>query len=840
MPEATTAARLSASTTASPAFQALFLASPRPLWIYDLQTLRFLAVNQAAIEHYGYSREEFLAMTIKDIRPAEDIPRLLENIQRQRSSSSPLDRAGLWRHRTRDGRLLHVEICSHLLEFDGHAAELVSVQDMSELLSAERALARNEHLLQLLFDQTPVAMAMFDREMRYLQANQCWLTDYGLQGQVLTGRSHYEVFPEIGEGWKAVHQRALAGTPQTCEEDCFIRQDGRQQWLRWGVWPWQDEDGQVGGLVIFTEDISARKRSELQLRQASSVLDAMRDGVMVTDAANRILSVNRAYSQITGYSQAESVGNTPQVLHSGHHDRLFYQQLWQQVDEQGHWVGEIWNRRKNGEVYPQILSISQICDEHGLTCNYVGVFTDISQLRLSEARLQHLTHHDPLTGLPNRQQALSRLACAIERQPAGSTAQQPIAALMLDIDRFKNLNDSLGHTTGDQLLAAVARRLHQHARHGDILARMDGDAFLLILEDPGGPASVLTLAETLLETLAQPFELEGQPRLHLTASLGIALYPDDGLLAGELLQHAELAMFRAKQLGRNTCCFHTDSLSRDICEQFSLEVRLRQALQDGEFVLFYQPLLEEPSGEVTGFEALVRWAPPGTPMVPPARFIPLAEESGLILPLGEWVLEQACRQGRAWLDAGQPPRIIAVNISARQFMQPMFVASVQNILNRTGLPPQLLELELTESMLMEQVEQAIHTMQRLKALGVQLAIDDFGTGYSSLAYLKRFPIDKLKVDQSFVRGIAEDSSDREITTAVIAIARALGLKVLAEGVEDCVQMRILQELGCQYYQGYLFCRPAPAAQLEEWLARRAGGASLFGALPDPCSGQLDS
>ncbi len=570
----------------------------------------------------------------------------------------------------------------------------------------------------------------------------------------------------------------------------------------------------VGEFARFAALAVQKLRAAEALKQAAAVFESTRDGVLITDLAPRIVAVNRAYTEITGFSAEEVVGRNPAVLRSGRHDESFYQAMWAQLLETGSWQGEVWNRRKTGELYPQWLSISTVPDEHGLPRHYVGVFTDISQLRQSEEQLQHLAHHDPLTGLPNRLLAQSRLQHAIERSERHGFQ---VAAVYLDLDRFKNVNDSLGHPVGDELLVLLAQRLRGRLREEDTLARLGGDEFLLVLESINAPRQASTVAQALIDALAQPFTLSGGQEIFIGMSVGISLCPGDASSVTELIQHADLAMYQAKRSGRNTFRFHTDALSVAASERLEMETRLRRALSAGEFVLHYQPLIDARNGSPAGVEALVRWQPPGEPLVPPGRFIPIAEETGLIVPLGEWVLRTACAQAQAWLQAGLPPRVMAVNLSVRQFHCGDLVAVVRQVLVDTGLPAHLLELELTESMFLEHAEQAIATLHALKALGVRLAIDDFGTGYSSLAYLKRFPIDKLKIDQSFVRGLADDANDREIAATIIAMARVFKLEVLAEGVETAQQIEFLRGHGCDFYQGFYFHRPAPLGQIEPWL-----------------------
>jgi diguanylate cyclase (GGDEF)-like protein/PAS domain S-box-containing protein len=567
------------------------------------------------------------------------------------------------------------------------------------------------------------------------------------------------------------------------------------------------EFARIAGIAV------ARVRADTSVRQAAAVFENTREGVVITDLTPRILTVNRAYTRITGYQEAEVLGRNPSLIKSGRQDETFYQAMWASLREVGHWQGEIWNRRKNGELYPQLLTINTVYDGEGLPSHYVGVMTDISQLKQSEARLEHLAHYDPLTDLPNRLLLQSRLEHALER---AERDRQQVAVLYLDLDRFKNINDSLGHPVGDELLAALARRLRQRLREDDTLGRLGGDEFLVVLENLERPQFAAGVAQTLIQLLEQPFALPSGHEVYVGASIGISLYPDDGDTVTELIKYADVAMYQAKEQGRNTSRFYTPTLTLAANERLELEARLRRALTNGEFVLHYQPQVDTGSGAVIGCEALVRWNSPEEGMISPARFIPLAEETGLIVPLGTWVLRTACIQAKAWLDAGRPLRM-AVNLSGRQLQQRDVVQVVAAILEETGLPAEHLKLELTESMIMGQGEQAAELLHALKALGPRLSIDDFGTGYSSLAYLKRFPIDELKIDQSFVRDIPHDPSDMEIAAAIIALARNLNLKVMAEGVETVEQLDFLTRQGCHAYQGYLFSRPIPAEAFERLL-----------------------
>lgn len=550
------------------------------------------------------------------------------------------------------------------------------------------------------------------------------------------------------------------------------------------------------------------------LRQSAAVFESTRDGVIITDLVPRIVAINRAYTEITGYNKDEVLGKNPNILKSGVHDANFHQSLWDSLKESGYWQGEIWNRRKNGEIYAQWLSISTVLNELGQAQYYVGVFTDISQIKQSEARLEYLAHYDPLTQLPNRLLAQSRLEQAIERAERHNFR---IAVLYIDLDRFKTVNDSLGHPIGDELLIALSQRLSTRLRHDDFLARLGGDEFLLVMEFVPLPEGAATLAASLIDMLTTPFKLPSEHEVFVSISIGISLYPDDAKTVTQLIQYADLAMYQAKQLGCNTYQFHTQALTIAASERLALETNLRHALERGEFVLHYQPFINALTGCIIGVEALVRWQPHGRELVYPDKFISIAEETGLIVPLGEWVLRTACAQAYAWNQNGLPPILVAVNLSGRQFQSGKMVSLVRDILKETGLPAQQLELELTESIVMDQAEQSIKILDDLKTLGIRLAIDDFGTGYSSLAYLTRFPIDKLKIDRSFVSGITNKTNAYEIVSTIIAMANSLQLDVVAEGLETQEQLEFIISQGCTQYQGYLFSKPLTKEKAEQLL-----------------------
>jgi diguanylate cyclase (GGDEF)-like protein/PAS domain S-box-containing protein len=567
--------------------------------------------------------------------------------------------------------------------------------------------------------------------------------------------------------------------------------------------------------VIGVRDITERKASEKHLRQAAAIFENTREGVMLTDVNMRILRVNPAFTNITSYTEAEVLGNTPAMLHSGRHDNQFYAAMWASIKETGHWQGEIWNRRKDGEIYPELLSISTIQNPTGEVINYVGVFTDISKLKASESRLEFLAHHDPLTGLPNRLLLLSRLQHAIETSQRGGKL---LALLMIDLDRFKDVNDSFGHLAGDELLQQVAERITSRLRDIDTVSRLGGDEFTVLLEDIAQPEDAARIANVIIAALGEPWCLANGAEVRIGASVGISLFPQHGNKAEELLQQADTALYQAKDEGRGRFKYFSEDLTHAARERINLEVRLRRAIDQGELRVFYQPQVDIVSGHIVGAEALVRWQDPVEGLIPPLRFIPVAEETGLINAIGNWVLKETCRQGKRWIDAGLPQLTLAVNLSPHQFLHSNIDEIVATVLAETGFPATHLELELTEGALMERETEAIQILNRLRVQGVRLAIDDFGTGYSSLAYLKLFPLNVLKIDKSFIDDIPHHRDDMEITATIIAMAHTLRLKVLAEGVETKAQLEFLQAQGCDLYQGYL-TSPAVTAEAFEKLLK---------------------
>ncbi len=576
------------------------------------------------------------------------------------------------------------------------------------------------------------------------------------------------------------------------------RPDGANRDVRWRGLATRDGDGDVTRVVGMVTDVTAQKQSERHLRLAAAVFASSHDGLVVTDLNAVVSAVNPAFSQITGYAEDEILGQTMRTMHSGRHDREFYRCMWGALTSTGSWHGEIWNRRKNGEIFLQQLSIRTVYDEKGKPQNYVGAFQDITRITHSEFELDRIAHYDPLTDLPNRTLLASLLDLAVSR------AGKSCAVLFLDIDRFKTVNDSLGHIAGDAVLKAAADRVRTALDADATLGHYGADEFVVILEEIEGPQDAAMAATRLIDELARPFTVDGG-EIYLGASVGISLHPLDADDAAQLLQHANTALAEAKAQGRGIYAFYTQALTRSARVRMEMEADLRRGLVREEFRLNFQPVVDLASGRIVGAEALVRWQSPAHGLVPPNRFIPLAEETGLIEPLGDWVLEEACRQMVQWSAAGANLDFIAVNLSPRQFQRGALCEHMESVLRRTGLPAAQLEVEITENVLFGAAAAAERKLHDMRDSGVRIALDDFGTGYSSLAYLKRFPISKLKIDRSFVHDLPR-AADAEIATAIISIARALGLDVVAEGIEAPEQCAFLKERGCGFGQGYLFGR----------------------------------
>ena len=589
--------------------------------------------------------------------------------------------------------------------------------------------------------------------------------------------------------------------------------DGDYVWVHARGRAIRDEQKRAVRLIGIVRDVTEQKLNEERLQQAAVVMESTTEGVVVTDAQNRIVSVNPAFCRITGYEAESVIGQTPSFLKSGWHPDDFYTALWRQLEGTGSWQGEIWNRRQDGEIYPQWQTINAVYDECGELSHYVAVFADISQIKRSQEEIDFLAHHDPLTRLPNRLLMVERLGNALAR---AKRSDRRLGLIFIDIDRFKAVNDSMGHTAGDELLRVAAARISELCREQDTLARLGGDEFIMLVEDLEEAADLTPFALRIQCAFDTPFDID-ERSLHLSCSLGMSVYPDDGEDSAELLKNADTAVTLAKKNGRNTYAFYTQALTEYARRQMTLESDLHRAIRDEQLRVYFQPQKNLASGRIVGMEALVRWEHPKLGIIRPMDFLPAAQHAGLMSAIDEYVLHVACGQMRSWLDMGFALETMAVNMSGYWLHRGEVVAAVQAALKDTGLPAHYLELEVTEDEIMEHGEKSGPVLDALRNLGVKLAIDDFGTGYSSLLRLKRLPVTKLKIDRGFTMDLPGDINDSAIARAIIALGKSLQLTITAEGIETQAQENLLGELQCDYGQGYLYSKPVPAEQLDALL-----------------------
>ena len=908
-------------------YQHLFDSNPVPMWVFERKTLKFLAVNEAASRQYGFSSQEFLTMTMLDIRPEEDIPALLEVTA---NPSQGLQESTIWRHRKKNGTIIDVEIVGHNLDFHGIEAELIAARDVTERKKAEEMAQRLASIVEFSHD----AIIGKSLDGAITSWNRAAEKMYGYTSAEVMGRDlSFLLSVERQTELQVIMERMHTGLAIQSLETQRLTKAGSVLDVSLSISPIKDASGRVTGASTIARDITAHKRADEQLKLQSAALEAAANAIVITDSHGSILWVNGAFTTMTGYSKEEVLGKNPRLLKSGDQPESYYADLWSAISSGKVWRGEIVNRRKNGSAYTEDMTITPVTRDSGNPANryFIAIkqditqrkkseeallfktalleaqaettidgilvvdeaehivlanrqfglqfeipdallrtrddqivlnhamakmetpdafvkkvkyfyshrdetsrdeikltngkvfdrysaplvdsqmryrgriwyFRDITDRKLSEDRIQYLAYYDALTELPNRMLLQDRLAKAL----AGARRnKQKVALLFLDLDRFKDINDSLGHSVGDLLLKEVAERLRRWAREQDTVARLSGDEFVLMLTHVKDVPDAAVAAERLMDAITAEFVVQGHT-LNVSCSVGISIFPEHGTDADTLIKNADAAMYSAKDNGRNNFRFFTADMNAKVVERLTLESSLRLALDRKQLFLVYQPQMDIASGRITGLEALLRWQHPELGLVPPDKFIRVAENSGLILPIGEWVLRTACYQARKWQNEGLPAVTMAVNVSAVQFRQEGFCDLIKKVLHDTGLASQYLELELTESLLLANADLMLSVVQELKAIGVALAIDDFGTGYSSFNYLKQFRVGKLKIDRVFIRDVALNPDDAAITTAIISMAKSLHLKVIAEGVEDEAQMSFLRAHQCDEIQGYYFSKP---------------------------------
>ncbi|WP_068827348.1 bifunctional diguanylate cyclase/phosphodiesterase [Pseudomonas sp. BMS12] len=783
-------------------FASVFHNCPDILVIARREDGVLLSVNHTFEQQLGISAEEAIGKTASELAiwgvPGIG-PMLLDRLQHQVLNNIEMP------FRRRNGEHFTGLISAQHVVLDEQPALVVAVRDITQLKQTQQQLKVSEEKFAKAFHASPDGMLITRlSDGRLLEANEGFtrITGHDFQGAV--GRTTADIGlwadPEDRERMiELVRSQGMAREFRAW----IYNSKGQRRLGELAAQPIMIDDEPC--MLTIARDITEREQMQERLHQAATVFESTAEGVMITDLCQRITAVNRAFTDITGYSEAEALGQTPRLLASGKHDSAFYAAMWHQLAAEGHWQGEVCNKRKNGELYPEWLTISAVRDQSEQVTHFVGVFADISSLKHAQDRLDYQAHHDPLTGLPNRMLFESRLDNALKD---ARTDHQCGAVLFLDLDRFKHINDSLGHPVGDQLLKAIALRLREQLRDIDTVARLGGDEFIVLLPGLHQPRDAERVATKLLACFGAPFQADNH-EFFTSASIGISLFPKDGNDVATLVKNADAAMYSSKAKGRNRIEFYTSNLTFQATERMTLELELRRAIERDELSLHYQPKLCLSSGKLIGAEALIRWHHPVFGEVPPDRFIPLAEDNGMILQLGDWVMQEACRQMRQWQDTHAPFGPLSVNLSGSQLRQPQLTERIAGMLGDFGLSADKLQLEITESFIMTQAEEALVILHELKELGLQLAIDDFGTGYSSLSYLKRLPLDILKIDKSFVRGLPGDPDDAAITRAIIALGRSLQMTVIAEGVETKAQELFLTSEGCEQIQGYVVSRPLP-------------------------------
>ncbi|MFV0665256.1 putative bifunctional diguanylate cyclase/phosphodiesterase [Denitromonas sp.] len=680
---------------------------------------------------------------------------------------------------------------------------------------ALRLAEEQRALLATLLDASPDMIFFKDTDSRFRLVNRAAAEVLGRPVEQILGKEDRDFFPPAAaEAFRQADAQVMAEVGIHQREEDVQHADGHLERYDTLKAPVLTADGRVIGLLGIARRITAERRNQHRLKLAAQFFNNAAEGIMVTRPDGVIEHVNPAFTQITGYGPEDAIGESPRLLQSGRHSHAFYQRMWDTLTRHGRWQGEVWNRRKSGQIYTEWLDISPVFGDDGALLHYLGIFSDISSIKASEAQMAHMAQHDALTGLPNRNLLNDRITTALRR---AQRDKRLVAVIFLDLDHFKDINDSYGHAVGDVVLNQVAHRLLECVRDEDTVARLGGDEFVVLMEDIDSPDRAEIAAQRILACLAPPVAHKDQ-EFFVGCSVGLSLYPEDGDTPEALIRNADTAMYQAKQQGRNNAQRYHAQQTEQTRQRVRLENALRRAIDTSELEVWYQPQVDLATGALVGMEALCRWHDPAEGTVPPSTFIALAERNGLIVPLGAHVLRKVCEQIVAWRAAGLTPPRVAVNVSGRQLRRLDFLGSLCSILEAADCRPEWIELEVTESDILKDAEPSIATLHGIREMGISLSLDDFGTGFSSLSYLKRLPINTLKIDRSFIDGLPADGNDRAIVQAILAMGRSLGIQVLAEGVETPAQVTALRLLNCHSAQGYHFGRPAPADALTEHLA----------------------
>ncbi|MBF0381541.1 MAG: EAL domain-containing protein [Magnetococcales bacterium] len=819
-------------------YSVLFEDSPVGYMVFDNKQ-RILETNQAAVELFNISKEQLINRRILPYIDGSEIRRFQEHLHRVFDGDQAIDEIQII---PKNGPSVPTIFQSHQITdtSSGKQVSLTVIFDISERKRNEKQIATLAEQNRRILNATGDGIIGIDKKGVVVFSNPAAEKMLKWSGNALLGNHTEKLLQPQNQDGVPINKDEFAiqltlqdGEVRSASDCSFCRRDDSRFQVEYNISPTFDESG-ISGLVLTFSDITERKQNQEALQEAhelleervkertkelrvvnerlnltAQVFECTAEAIVITDSTNKIVEVNPAFSRITGYSLIEAIGRDPGFMKSDRHDREFYSIMWRKIWKDGFWQGEIWDRRKNGEIYPKWLSINTVKNDSGELINCIGVFSDISIVKSAEEKLEKLAFFDPLTALPNRSLFKTRLE---HEFTAAQRHNTKVALLFLDLDNFKNVNDTLGHSAGDQLLVVMADRIKSCVRESDTVSRLGGDEFTVILTGLEDEKAISPVADNILRALKQPVNLN-EHQVMVGCSIGIAIYPTDGDSSDVLIRNADASMYHAKAMGRNSYAFFTENLNEQALTRLEIENGLRKALSDKLFTLHYQPKIDFISGTVVGLEALIRWERPGIGLVSPAEFIPVAEESGMIKEIGQFVLERACEHMMDLVKEGISPLTVAVNLSIRQLKQSDLIANLANVLEKTKLPPSQLELEITESMLAEDVREAIVLLSEIRQMGISIAVDDFGTGYSSLNYLKRFPINTLKIDRSFVKDLPDDSDDAAIVSAIISMAQSLGLNTVAEGVETLEQGEFISNLDCNNMQGFYFSKPLPIEEL---------------------------
>ena len=790
-------------------YQALFASLPMPALVVDAHGF-IQEANDAAMTFFGFKHaRQVHNHSVYRLLARSDDASLSMAIREVSASHRPVLPGWLLKDASGTVRQMeaHVSLLPAAYHLDAH--RLLWLLDRS----AQAEHDRMGRVFESIMNNTDALIYAFDREGRCILANARLGTTLNRKQEQLLGhtRDAWMASADATAHSQNDHQVFVTQRAVSVEEQLHTHGEP-SRYFNTQKFPLKDASGRIFGVAGITTEVTRQRATEQRLKWAMAVFNRGSEGVVICDENVRIVMVNGAFERITGYSQEEVVARNPSLLASGKHDKTFYRQLWQALLAHGHWEGEIWNRRKGGDVYPQWLRISRVSGDDGMPESFVGVFSDLSTRKASEEEIERLAFYDLLTNTPNRHLLRERL----EQTLRVSTREVvEFALLFMDLDHFKEINDTHGHDVGDEVLIEVSHRLQGALRAQDTVCRQGGDEFIVLLT-PMDQLGALHCVQKLQAALNQPVQTS-QGEIALSASIGISMFPDDGRSAQALLRNADSAMYQAKHEGRNAYRFFSEELAQKAAYRSALERALSEALNGTELALHYQPKVTLQTGQLVGAEALLRWHSASFGVLPPDVFIPIAEESGLIVPLGTWVLKRALAQVKAWHDQGLGWIKVSVNVSAGQFWKLDLPQLVADLLAEADVPPHVLDLELTERVAMINADEGVSICQRLKDVGVTLSMDDFGTGYSSLSYLSRLPMDVLKIDQSFVRRLGENEQDEQIVRSVVQLAHSLSLQTVAEGVETPAQLAFLQALGCDQGQGYWFARPMPPLLFEAWI-----------------------